>query len=106
MKTQHSQNKVKSKFILKKKDFLYEDGLGKGAISKRKESIILGSGDLLLGVDVGKGMASVAPHRLLLFLLRDGEVHKTHDFIDADLKIPDWLITFLGRLKTSSKSCI
>ena len=59
-----------------------------------------------MGVDVGKGMANVAPHRLLLFLPRDGEVHKTDDFIDADQKIPDWLITFLGRLKTSSKSCI
>lgn len=77
-----------------------------GAIRKRKESIIFGSGYLLLGVGIGKGMATVAPHRLLLFLLRDGEVHKTDDFIDADQKIPDWLITFLGRLKTSSKSCI
>jgi len=77
-----------------------------GAIRKRKESIIFGSGYLLLGVGIGKGMATVAPHRLLLFLLRDGEVHKTDDFIDADQNIPDWLITFLGRLKTSSKSCI
>ena len=57
-------------------------------------------------VGVGKGMARVIPHRLLLFLLRDGEVHKTDDFTDADQNIPDWLITFLGRLKTSSKSCI
>ena len=55
---------------------------------------------------VGKGMARVIPHRLLLFLLRDGEAHKTDDFTDADKNIPDWLITFLGRLKTSSKSCI
>ena len=53
-------------------------------------------------MDVGKGMASVAPHRLLLFLLRDGEVHKTHDFIDADLKIPDGPITFLRKVETSN----
>ena len=55
-----------------------------GAIRKRKESIIFGSGYLLLGVGIGKGMATVAPHRLLLFLLRDGEHSRLVDYISGE----------------------